>query len=313
MNLTDAEKNEFLIESTELLEDAEKGLLNIDRGAPFLDNYNSIFRAFHSLKGASGMIGLMDLSNHLHKIETLFTEQKTKSEISKAHVDFFLRAIDASRELLDGNTIEFDYTINENKTETQTITITRDHITENKPIAKAMVVDDETDLLEEIAELLKDNLIESLCFTNAKDALAKITEYQPDVILSDITMPSMNGGEFLKELRKIDPDIPLIYISGNVSKEFLVEAIHSGITDVIEKPFKNERVASSALSAALRHQTTKLLKRSINLIMYQYSGLDEFLQKAGKEDIRQFLKNEFTSILLKRRELQDLSSKEKSR
>nr|MBP9682216.1 Hpt domain-containing protein [Bacteriovorax sp.] len=200
MNLTDAEKNEFLIESTELLEDAEKGLLNIDRGAPFLDNYNSIFRAFHSLKGASGMIGLMDLSNHLHKIETLFTEQKTKSEISKAHVDFFLRAIDASRELLDGNTIEFDYTINENKTETQTITITRDHITENKPIAKAMVVDDETDLLEEIAELLKDNLIESLCFTNAKDALAKITEYQPDVILSDITMPSMNGGEFLKEL-----------------------------------------------------------------------------------------------------------------
>lgn len=313
MNLTDAEKNEFLIESTELLEDAEKGLLNIDRGAPLLDNYNSIFRAFHSLKGASGMIGLMDLSNHLHKIETLFTEQQTKSEISKAHVDFFLRAIDASRELLDGNTIEFDYTINENKTETQTITITRDHITENKPIAKAMVIDDETDLLEEIAELLKDNQIESLCFTNAKDALTKIIEYQPDVILSDITMPSMNGGEFLKELRKIDPDIPLIYISGNVSKEFLVEAIHSGITDVIEKPFKNERVASSALSAALRHQTTKLLKRSINLIMYQYSDLDEFLQKSGKEDIRQFLKNEFTSILLKRRELQDLSSKEKSR
>ena len=103
----DGLKENFIIEAVELLDEAEEALLNIDNGADFKSSYNSVFRAFHSLKGASGMFGITSLQEHLHKLETLLTE--IKEEFPEGATDYFLKGIDACRSFFETDTLNFDY------------------------------------------------------------------------------------------------------------------------------------------------------------------------------------------------------------
>ena len=79
MQFSELDIKEFIMESTELLDAAEKSLLAIDQGAPFKDHYDAIFRAFHSIKGAAGMMEMTAVQSHLHQMESRFLDQKTKN------------------------------------------------------------------------------------------------------------------------------------------------------------------------------------------------------------------------------------------
>ena len=105
------EMEEFKAESLELLENAEKNLLSMDNGGDFRTAFDSLFRCFHNLKGAAGMMELLRLQAHTHKLEEILMGFKDGSEIPKTHINLFLRGIDASRALIDGTEVEFDFTI----------------------------------------------------------------------------------------------------------------------------------------------------------------------------------------------------------
>jgi two-component system chemotaxis sensor kinase CheA len=107
--LSDEEKNEFNTEAFELLDNAEKGLLAMDEGAEISAHYDSIFRTFHNIKGASGMMELLDLQSHMHQLESIFTQFKGQTRLPKEQIDLFLRGIDATRLLLKGESIQFSY------------------------------------------------------------------------------------------------------------------------------------------------------------------------------------------------------------
>lgn len=108
---TDEEIEEFKFEAIELLDNAEEALLKISKGGDFRIGYETIFRCFHNLKGAAGMMELLDLQKHTHEVETIFTEYKDKVEMPGEVVDFFLRSIDGARSILNGQKIKFDYSI----------------------------------------------------------------------------------------------------------------------------------------------------------------------------------------------------------
>ena len=109
MKFTSEEIAEFKVEATELLEHAERGLIAIDEGRPFSENYNLVFRGFHNLKGASGMMEFGDLQKHTHQLETLFVKFKEQLSIPSEYINLFLRGVDAARSLLAGKAIEFNY------------------------------------------------------------------------------------------------------------------------------------------------------------------------------------------------------------
>lgn len=111
MSLSNEEMQEFKIEANDLLAEAESSLLKVERGEDFNKNYDSIFRAFHSLKGAAGMLDLSELQNHMHKIENLFQQLKDRPTIGPNVATFFLKSIDAARSLLEFEPITFDYNI----------------------------------------------------------------------------------------------------------------------------------------------------------------------------------------------------------
>lgn len=124
MSLSDEEFTEFKQEALELLEGAESSLLVLDKNPEqFIKiTFDAVFRAFHSLKGAAGMMELTRIQGHTHELETILMAFKGKTELPQEYVSLFLRGIDATRTMLDGKDVDFDYSAN--STESKIIPVT---------------------------------------------------------------------------------------------------------------------------------------------------------------------------------------------
>jgi putative two-component system response regulator len=113
-----------------------------------------------------------------------------------------------------------------------------------------LILDDE----EIIRDLLEDLLIEKFNIMKTDSgykALEILDNYKIDLILVDINMPRMNGLEFINKARQIEPDIAYIIISGNRDIDTAIDALHSGVWDFIQKPFKNINNLNKVIHASL--------------------------------------------------------------
>lgn len=109
MSFSEQEIEEFKTEAVELLDVAEKSLLALDLGSDFKKTYDAVFRSFHNLKGAAGMMEMTRLQAHTHELESILMPFKDQDGMPKNYVSFFLNGIDASRSILDGNEVQFNY------------------------------------------------------------------------------------------------------------------------------------------------------------------------------------------------------------
>jgi FixJ family two-component response regulator/HPt (histidine-containing phosphotransfer) domain-containing protein len=305
--------DEFKIEAAEMFESAEEGFLNIDRGEDFISNFNLIFRSFHSLKGAAGMFGLMDLQAHMHKLESLFEAQKPKGSMGKSQIDYFLSGIDVAKALLDGQDTPFTHlseaeldNIDQAEMKTTTPPKTTNHASEtvlksgsNKGHKRGtiFIVDDEESILEILETYILDLDFEVITFTSAQEALNSLNDNSPDVILSDISMPGMDGIEFVKKVREVNLQVSFIMVSGQITKDRILELLKYDVFGFIEKPFQENVIKEVTERAYTNSQLSYLLQKSINYILYQFSDLDQFLKESGKENMRVSLKNELKSII----------------
>lgn len=76
MSFSAEEIEEFSCEARELLDAAENSLLKISEGLPFAEGYEAIFRCFHNLKGAAGMMEMLKLQAHTHELENFLVSLK---------------------------------------------------------------------------------------------------------------------------------------------------------------------------------------------------------------------------------------------
>lgn len=83
--------------------------------------------------------------------------------------------------------------------------------------------------------------------TNGTDAIVQATDYRADMyaIITDFHMPHIGGLVFLRLLRQMLPETPLIVTSGNLEKDDLSELKNLNISSVIEKPFTREALVGS--------------------------------------------------------------------
>ncbi|MDK2894292.1 MAG: two-component system, response regulator, stage 0 sporulation protein [Moorella sp. (in: firmicutes)] len=100
-----------------------------------------------------------------------------------------------------------------------------------------MVIDDQPGVRRLICEALR-QLGYSLCVASeGREALEKIASEAPDLVILDIKMPSMNGVEFLKELRKLSVATPVIIITAYNELDLVEQASEFGARYVLQKPF----------------------------------------------------------------------------
>ena len=77
---------------------------------------------------------------------------------------------------------------------------------------------------------------------NGKEALVLYAKEKPDIIITDIEMPVLNGLDFCKEIRKIDLQIPIMITTAHTSVEYLLEAVEINLVKFLSKPLDEEKV-----------------------------------------------------------------------
>ena len=102
------------------------------------------------------------------------------------------------------------------------------------------VVDDERIIRVSLADELRDAGFEVLEFAHASPALMQMSEMMPDIVITDLKMPDINGIDFLKKIKKINQNIYVVLMTAYSTVSTAVQAMKLGAYDYIEKPFDNE-------------------------------------------------------------------------
>ncbi len=108
-----------------------------------------------------------------------------------------------------------------------------------------IIVDDDEDIRINTADLLSTQFKNIELYDSPIKIIKKITPNLPAIILTDLRMPDADGFEFAQKVQEIDPDIPVILMTGYGDISIAVDAIKHGIYDFIEKPFDIDRLMDS--------------------------------------------------------------------
>jgi len=137
-----------------------------------------------------------------------------------------------------------------------------------KNMEKILIVDDEVFLRENLDRILQEERYSTTTARNGKEALAFLQEGPFDLVLLDLKLPDFSGLEVLKTIKKSDPDLLVIIMTGYASVESAVEALKMGAYDYIKKPFKAD-VIKLIVRLALETQS---LKREVRSLKKQHEG-----------------------------------------
>lgn len=130
-----------------------------------------------------------------------------------------------------------------------------------------LIVDDERDIRELIADILKDEGFETRLAANSDQAVAELNDREPDLMVLDIWLKDsrMDGIDILKQVKRNNPDVPVIIISGHGNIEIAVAAIKQGAYDFIEKPFNIDQlmvVVNRAMETSRLRRENSSLRRN---------------------------------------------------
>jgi two-component system C4-dicarboxylate transport response regulator DctD len=119
-------------------------------------------------------------------------------------------------------------------------------------VTRVAFVDDDADLRAANAQTLELARLDPLPLASAAEALARIDAGFQGVVVSDVRMPRMDGFQLFRRLKEIDPDLPVILITGHGDIAMAVEAMREGVYDFIPKPY-----APAALLASIHRALEK--------------------------------------------------------
>jgi two-component system nitrogen regulation response regulator NtrX len=145
--------------------------------------------------------------------------------------------------------------------------------------ADILVVDDEADIRELVSGLLEDEGHAVRVASNSDEALAAIRARKPSLALLDIWMQGggLDGLELLDVIKELDPDLPVVMISGHGNIETAVTALQRGAYDFIEKPFKSDRL----VVVVQRALETSSLKRENRRLRAQVAAPTGFIGRSA--------------------------------
>lgn len=115
-----------------------------------------------------------------------------------------------------------------------------------------LVVDDERIVRESLHDIFEMDGYTVYTAVDGEDALRRLKQVPVDLVVTDITMPGMDGIQLLKSIRVNNENIPVIIITGNPSNHTTLEALRYGASDYITKPFSSREVLASVDRALLR-------------------------------------------------------------
>ena len=137
----------------------------------------------------------------------------------------------------------------------------------NSTSSRVLVVDDDELLVRSYERALSDLGYVSTSARDGRQALERFRDSSFDVILSDLDMPDMDGLTFLREVRRLDLDVPVIIVTGTPSVESAVKAIDAGAFLYLVKPVLPKQLAETLERGVSFHQMARLRRQAMALVL----------------------------------------------
>ena len=162
-------------------------------------------------------------------------------------------------------------------------------------MAEILIIDDEKAIRKTLSEILSFEGYKIDDAPDGEEGLKKFKEKSYDLVLCDIKMPKLDGIEFLQKAGEINPDVPVIMISGHGNIETAVEAVKKGAFDFISKPPDLNRLLitiRNAMDKGSLVTETKVLKRKVSRVQEMIGDstpikkIKETIEKVAPTDAR---------------------------
>lgn len=101
-----------------------------------------------------------------------------------------------------------------------------------------LIIDDNIDLLEYLKDFFMIYNYEVILAESGNEGIEKFREFSPDIVISDIRLPDKSGNIVVKEIKELDPDVPIIVITGYSDHNLILSAMKNGAVELLKKPFK---------------------------------------------------------------------------
>ncbi|MGE4342868.1 MAG: sigma-54-dependent transcriptional regulator [Geoalkalibacter sp.] len=145
-----------------------------------------------------------------------------------------------------------------------------------KDQTRILVVDDEGVIREGIRRILENGGYEVDVTSSGNLAIEKLQEEDFDVVITDLKMPGMSGMEVLKAIRILQPDVPVIIITGYSTVDTAVEAMKNGAFDYQSKPFTPDQIVGK-VEKALEQRAVLLENFYLKKELRDRHGFDDFV------------------------------------
>jgi DNA-binding NtrC family response regulator len=149
--------------------------------------------------------------------------------------------------------------------------------------SRILVVDDEANARTALAELLRDEGYATETAGDGFKALGKVAEFEPDIVLTDLKMPGMDGLELLRKLRAEDEDRVVVVMTAFGAIESAVSAMKEGAADYLAKP-----INVTELTLVLKRELERLrLRREAGLLRARLAERYSFQNIIGSAPVMQ--------------------------
>lgn len=161
-----------------------------------------------------------------------------------------------------------------------------------------LYLEDEAIIRDELVEILGDEVRELYVGANGKEGLELYEKHRPDIIITDIRMPLMDGLSMSRSILDRDPNIPIIISSAFNDTEYLMKAIQLGIQYYLLKPVNLAELFKTLDNAALRVLQARRLKESEKLLTQYKDAVDrsEIVSKTDANGIITYVNDAFCKI-----------------
>lgn len=166
---------------------------------------------------------------------------------------------------------------------------------------KVLLVEDEQTLAMIIKDTLEAQNFEIAIASNGQEGQRMFYEQHPDVLVTDVMMPKMDGFEMVRQLRQSDRNTPILFLTARSAINDVVEGFEIGANDYLKKPFGMQELIvriKALVGRAFQHvETTTKTKNWFEIGAYSFNPTTQKLLFAGEEKSLSFRESEILKRL----------------
>lgn len=164
---------------------------------------------------------------------------------------------------------------------------------------KVLLVEDEADLTLIVSDTLREQGYEVLTANDGVEGLEKFKSQRADIVVADVMMPKKDGFAMAKEIKKLSPDVPLLFLTAKNTIDDVEEGFEIGANDYLKKPFELRELIVRIKALLKRYHKESKDEKGFKIGEYVFNMTSQTLEIEGKETVLSYFEARILHCLAK--------------